>query len=547
MSSKKPVYTSITPVLWTRKDKSGLYPIKIRITEKRKSFYVSVGWSIQSAYWSKSKRRVKTQHKDHIEINYEIDTILKKFENQLEKKGVLKKSKIMVFSYIEEIISRKSKLNKYSTRKRYNTLLLHLKSFWGTENLYFYDINEDFIYDFMAYLENNIKSNQETEKPSPNTIINYLEVLKSVFNISIKEGVYLGENPFSRISLPQKQRSKIKTLTKDEIWLIDNLHPDSVGMTEMMYNSINFFMFCFWSQGIRASDLMTLTNKSFEIVKEENYSGGYFFIEMNKTRNKLKFPLTEKNIIRLIPYVEGIPPLYNWEKGKYYTTDLDLGVEDEMFIGVGRPIGNLTPELEIIGAWSDYQKNRLELYHEMSLKLDNFNQSRFNKNRVDFYFDQKWDMFSRDYHNEFRKKSKGIGKHLLKHHDTSKELFVRLCLNYFINYCTKPENQNKFIFPYLRGLENDNTEKRWNKISSSISLVNKYLKKVSSVFRIKKFSTHSSRHSFSSISVDMGVDIYDLKDWLGHTSVKITEVYINSIDTTRQKKHTENLRKFLDK
>lgn len=546
MNPKKQTYTSITPVLWSRKDKTGLFPIKIRITENRKSFYVNVGWSVPETLWSKSKQRVKTQHKQYVEINYEIERIVKQYESQLEKKGSLKKSKIMVFTYLQEVISRKSITNQYSTRKRYQTLFQHLRDFWGNENLYFYDIDEDFLYDFITHLENHIQPNISDKQPSKNTILNYLGVLKSVFNTCIKEGVYMGENPFSKITLPKKQESRVKPLTKDEIWLLNNLHPDSEGMTEMIWNSINVFLFCFWSQGLRISDCLELKYGDFELVKNDDFMGGFFFLSMKKTKNTLKFPITEKNVIRLLPYIEGIPPLYNWEKRKYPSTNMDIGIEDEQSIGIGIPIQNLTPELEIVGGWNYYQMNRLELYEEMKLKLDNFNQNRLSKNRVDFYFGLKWDMNSCDYHKEFRKKSKGIGKHLIKQHDNSKLLYNKLCLKYFIDYCKKPENKGKFVFPYLRGLENDFTNKRWNKISSSTSLINKYLKKVSSIYNISKFSTHTSRHTFSSISVDMGVDIYDLKKWLGHSSVKITEGYVNSIDTTRQKNHTDKISKFLD-
>ncbi len=38
---------TIKVVLWSRKDKNKLYPVKIRITEDRKSSYVNLGFSVQ--------------------------------------------------------------------------------------------------------------------------------------------------------------------------------------------------------------------------------------------------------------------------------------------------------------------------------------------------------------------------------------------------------------------------------------------------------------------------------------------------------------------
>jgi len=452
--------TTITPVLWSRKDKDKLHPIKIRFTEDRKSIYINVGWSISQKDWSNSKKRVKSTHKEHLEINYEIEKILKQYEKQIEKTGQVKRSKIMVFNFIKELIRRKTNENKFSTRKRYNTLYRHLMEFWGSETLYFYEIDEEFLYDFKSHLEKNINPNNDDGRPSSNTVVNYLGVFNSIINTSIHEGVFFGENPFTKIKIPQKTRSSLKTLSKDEIWLLDNLHPDNKGMTQMMWNSLNVFMFCFWSQGLRISDCLELQYGDFE--------DGFFHINMRKTGRKLKFPITDKNVVRIIPYIPEIPSFYDWNNNKFISTDLDKGTIDGDYIGFGRPIGNLTKEIEVLGGWDGFQKD-----------------SR------------------------------------------------------------KPENKKKFVFPYLRGLENDFTDKRWNKMSSSTSLVNKYLKKISENFDITNFSTHSSRHTFSSISKDLGVDIYDLKEWLGHTSVKITEGYISSIDTTRLEKHTNKIRDFL--
>lgn len=526
--------TTITPVLWSRKDKDKLHPIKLRFTEDRKSTYINVGWSVNQKDWSNSKHRVKTTHKDHIEINYEIDKLVKQYEGQIRKTGQVKRSKIMVFNYLKELIKRQ----KFSSRKRYNTLLRHLMNFWGSETLYFYEIDEGFLYDFKSHLEQHIIPNNNSGLPSSNTVVNYLGVLNSTINTSIKEGVFFGENPFHKITIPQKSRSSsLKTLTKDDIWLLDNLHPDSPSMTKMMWNSLNVFMFCFWSQGLRISDCLELVYGDF--------TDGFFHINMRKTKRRLKFPLTEKNIVRLIPFIDEIPPFYNWELEKFISTDLDKGIIDGDYIGFGRPTGGLTPEVEILGGWNGYQKDRKSLYKEMNSQLEKFNNKRQQDNRVDYYFDSKWTMYSREYHNVFRKESNDLGQFHLQRCKTSKELYTKLCIRYFIEYTRKPENKNKLVFPFLRGLETDFTDKRWNKMSASTALINKYLKKISDTYGISHFSTHSSRHTFTSISIDLGADIYDIKEWLGHASVKITEGYISSIDTTRLEKHTNRIRDFL--
>ncbi len=39
----------------------------------------------------------------------------------------------------------------------------------------------------------------------------------------------------------------------------------------------------------------------------------------------------------------------------------------------------------------------------------------------------------------------------------------------------------------------------------------------------------------------MGVDIYDLRNWLGHTSVKNTEIYVNTLDEPKDDSHSLRL------
>jgi integrase len=356
----------------------------------------------------------------------------------------------MVYHYIEKLIERKREENKFSTRKRYNTLLQHLQSFCKNEPLYFFDIDEVFLSDFKSFLEKNIKTNRDNGRPSSNSVHNYLGVFSTIINNSIREGIFIGENPFLKIHLPKKTRGSIKTLSKDEIWLLNNLQPDSEGMTEMIWNSLNVFLFCFWSQGLRISDCLEL--------RYGDFLDGYFYKKMRKTNTVVKFPLTDKNIFRLLFYIKGLPNFFDWTHKKFVSTDLDMGKIDGDFIGFGKPFNNRTPEIELLGGWNGYQKDRLELIEEMETKLHNYNQRKQELNRVDFYFNKKWNMYSRGYHNTFRNECNDIGKHLLQRQEQSKTLFIELTFNYFNEYCHNPLNKDKFVFPYLRGLENDKSE-----------------------------------------------------------------------------------------
>lgn len=61
----------------------------------------------------------------------------------------------------------------------------------------------------------------------------------------------------------------------------------------------------------------------------------------------------------------------------------------------------------------------------------------------------------------------------------------------------------------------------------------------------KKFTFHSSRHTFATMSLTAGVDIYTISKLLGHTSIKTTEIYARMIDE-KKKEAIDKLADFFD-
>jgi len=112
-------------------------------------------------------------------------------------------------------------------------------------------------------------------------------------------------------------------------------------------------------------------------------------------------------------------------------------------------------------------------------------------------------------------------------------------------YKTKKSKPEDFIFPFIdSSLDLKNNVILYNQISSCTSLVNKYLKEVATDAGIKKtITTHIARHSFSDIARKRGASIYDISKMLGHSSIKITEAYLASLDIEGQ---DENMKSILD-
>ena len=56
---------------------------------------------------------------------------------------------------------------------------------------------------------------------------------------------------------------------------------------------------------------------------------------------------------------------------------------------------------------------------------------------------------------------------------------------------------------------------------------------------------HIGRHSFASLLLENGVDIYTIKDLMGHTNVRTTQIYTHIVNEQKEKAantlHIENL------
>lgn len=89
----------------------------------------------------------------------------------------------------------------------------------------------------------------------------------------------------------------------------------------------------------------------------------------------------------------------------------------------------------------------------------------------------------------------------------------------------KPEDH---IFPYL---SHKLTPTREREIIQEVThVVNHKLKKIGDALEIEKLTSYSARHSFASISRRSGVNLFDISKSLGHTDIKTTEIYLDSLN-----------------
>lgn len=114
------------------------------------------------------------------------------------------------------------------------------------------------------------------------------------------------------------------------------------------------------------------------------------------------------------------------------------------------------------------------------------------------------------------------------------------------DYKKAKSKASDFIFPLINEeAEIKNPTTLHNQISAKTALINKYLKTIAKKAKIEKpLSTHIARHSFSDIARKRGANIYDISKMLGHSSIKITEAYLSSLDTESQDETHKNAMNF---
>lgn len=111
----------------------------------------------------------------------------------------------------------------------------------------------------------------------------------------------------------------------------------------------------------------------------------------------------------------------------------------------------------------------------------------------------------------------------IKIHDKAKEI-----LSHYFKEGLKPYD---YIFPILDN-KVDYTDPvfLFRRISAKNALINKYLKKIAQKAGIdKNVSFHTARRSFANVARSKIADISKIQKMLGHSSIKITEIYLDSL------------------
>ncbi|MBU2995408.1 site-specific integrase [Cellulophaga baltica] len=284
---------TVRVVLRKKKNKAGLYPIAIRITKDRKSSYLNTGQYIEEKFWDEKNRNVRKSHPNSQVLNNFIlskvaeanDKVLKsemttEYETVSEIKDKIVVSKKLGFFDVADMhlqnLKNRNKHHQYDTELG---RLKRFKEFLGKDSIAFNKLNVTILKKFEAHL-------LHTRKLSPRTVVNYLILIRTIFNLAISESITdRGLYPFGKgkmtIRIPESQKIGF---TADEIQKLEN----AKDITEAQQKAIHIWLISFYFAGIRVGDVLKL--------KWSDFNDDRLLYRMNKNSKLVSLKIPEKAI-----------------------------------------------------------------------------------------------------------------------------------------------------------------------------------------------------------------------------------------------------------
>lgn len=269
-------------------NKKGLAPIMLRITENRKSRFVSTGVSVPISDWDSPNQCIRCES-NYAELQFTIDKIKSEYFRDLvlEEAKTIERTRNSLKQTIEERFNREINTlveqGKIGTSVKYKGCLALLKRA-NLQTVKISSIDRAFLDKFMLFL---IKKGNKS-----NSIATKFSVLRAVWNKAKTDGIRMPErDPFLQYNVGKYWTlTKKRSLRKEEILIIKECQIPFDNNPASMSFARDIFLFSYLEGGINFTDMAQL--------KEENIALGSIYYIRRKTRKEMSFTLTaEASII----------------------------------------------------------------------------------------------------------------------------------------------------------------------------------------------------------------------------------------------------------
>lgn len=108
---------------------------------------------------------------------------------------------------------------------------------------------------------------------------------------------------------------------------------------------------------------------------------------------------------------------------------------------------------------------------------------------------------------------------------------------------SKPDRQlNDYIFPILTYGKHETAKDRYNRVTFRTKMIDIYLKKIGEYLGIPlKLTSYVARHSFATVLKRSGVNTSIICEAMGHSSEKVTQIYLDSFENEQVDAAMSNL------
>lgn len=251
-----------------KKDIDKSHPLALRIIKDRKAKYVSLGIWIKRSEWDDVECRVRKNHANSARMNNLILQKLAQANDVLldnesrnkyyspetiaqEVKGVNapNSGEPTFFAFAEEFFNDMARQKRYTSVGPERSRIKTFENFMGTRNIHFRDITVSVLNKFIVHLGGEGKKKRY--------IMNFLVIIRTLFNRAIKEGVIdRSFYPFGKDKIKITLTSGMKVgLEKEELQEIIKLkYPEGTNK----WHTRNVFLTSFYLAGARISDVLRL-------------------------------------------------------------------------------------------------------------------------------------------------------------------------------------------------------------------------------------------------------------------------------------------------
>ena len=283
---------------------------------------VSLNQKISESHFEKFFYKDLNQFKKTSQINYE--EINSKISSRIKDFSIFEVKKNTETSFLSYFRDYTSLHNNPSTKKNYNSVLKKLENYQSIkqkEDILFTDIDYSFVMDFKNYL---------LETLSVNSTKQYINVIKTILNLSKNEGLYSPKfNYFAKLNLKATYNNK-KILEQSDIeTLLDiPLYQDFDNTIESpLYETRNMLLTSIFCSGIRVSDLL--------LMRKGDLKETHIEIFTKKTSDYLKVPYNDQLLSILFDtyaFYNTDTLKYNSKSLKYEFFDFIKNVNDNDFV-----------------------------------------------------------------------------------------------------------------------------------------------------------------------------------------------------------------------